>query len=154
MAAPVYRGGRPFFGAPLRQKQDIIASSSASVTIKPSQSGAVFLLDRATLTYALPAPKIGLWYEFVVTVAAVAQKIISDAVTSLYIGSIWETVAAGTGTQFFPNGSSNRAINMAGTTTGGLVNTTFILQCVSLTQWLVDGTNMASGTIATPFGDS
>lgn len=154
MAAPVYRGGRPFFGAPLRQKQDVIASSSASVTIRPSQSGAIFLLDRAILTYALPVPKLGLWYEFVVTVVATAQKVITDAVTSLFIGSMWETVAAGTGTQFFPNGSSNRAVNMAGTTTGGLVNSTFIVVCVSPTLWLIDGTNMASGTIITPFGDS
>jgi|SRR5579859_4551942 len=156
MAAPIYKGGSWFFKSPIRTRMAVKTSASASVQLTPSQSGTIFLLDRATLTYTLPAASItGLNYMFVVTVNSTAQKIVSKTTgTELFIGGIFSTVAAGTGTEFFPNGSTNSALNTNGTTTGGLINTNFYFFCLNSTTWLVDGTNMASGTIATPFANS
>ena len=159
MAAWIYRGGKIFFSSPLRQRQDVLASSSAAVTLTRSQSGANFLLDRAAgVTYTLPAPaKVGLFFGFVVTVSVTSNnhKIITDIPgTTLMIGSAWEVIAAGTGTEFFPNGTTNSAVTMNGTTTGGLINTYITCLSINSTTWLVDGTMMASGTIATPFTNS
>jgi hypothetical protein len=126
--------------------------------ITAAQSGSIFTLDRAAggeLT--LPAPAAGLWYAFAVTVSVTSNdyEITTDVPgTTLYIGSMWETVAAGTGTEFFPNGTTHSAIVMNGTTTGGLINTLFTVYCLNSTTWVVDGTMMASGTIATPFANS
>jgi len=158
MAAEIYKGGKIFLGSPLRAKVDIVASGAATVTIKPSQSGATFLFDAATgIIYTLPKPKKGLNYRFVVSVSVTSNnhKIVTDVTgTTLFYGSVWNTVAAGTGTQFFPNGSSHSALTMNGTTTGGLINTDITVTCLDSTHWQVDGTVMGSGTVATPFANS
>lgn len=144
-----------YFGPPVSAN-----ASAGTVALTPQQSGALCAFDLVgggSTTFTLPTPQVGLWYQFVVLVAWASgtYKIVTNNPgTVLMIGSLWETVAAGTGTQFFPNGSSHSAINMAGTTTGGLINTAIDVYCVSPTQWLVDGVNMASGTIATPFANS
>ena len=39
MAAPIYKGGLPFFGPGIRTRQNVKASSSATVTLTQSQSG-------------------------------------------------------------------------------------------------------------------
>jgi len=159
MSAPIYKGGKWFFKSPLRSRSDIRTSASAAVQLVPSNSGATFLLDRASgVTYTLPAATIsGLNFTFVVTVSVTSNnhKIVAKTTgTELYIGGVFETVAAGTGTEFFPNGSSNSAITMNGTTTGGLINTILYFQSINSTTWTIDGTVMASGTIATPFANS
>lgn len=132
--------------------------TSGALTITPQMSGSIILLDIASgATVTLPAPQAGLWFQFVVTVSVTSNnhKIVTKTTgTDLFIGSLWETVAAGTGTSFFPNGSSHSACTMNGTTTGGLINTAIDVYCTQSAQWLIDGTNMASGTIATPFANS
>lgn len=132
--------------------------TSGALTITPQMSGGIILLDIAAgATATLPAPQAGLWFQFVVTVSVTSNnhKIVAKTTgTDLLIGSVWETVAAGTGTSFFPNGSSHSACTMNGTTTGGLINTAIDVYCTGSAQWLIDGTNFASGTIATPFANS
>lgn len=132
--------------------------TSGALALTPQMSGSVILLDIASgATATLPTPQAGLWYQFVVTVSVTSNnhKIVAKTTgTDLFIGSLWETVAAGTGTSFFPNGSSHSAVTMNGTTTGGLINTAIDVYCTGSAQWLVDGTNFASGTIATPFSNS
>jgi hypothetical protein len=101
-------------------------------------------------------PVAGLNYTFVVTVSVTSNdyEIATDNPgTSVFIGSLWETVAAGTGTEFFP-GATDSAIVMAGTTNGGLKNTVITVVALNGTQWVVDGTVFASGTIITPFAAS
>lgn len=138
----------------------VFNSATATVSLTAAQSGGMFLFDRASgVTYTLPPPVIGLNFEFCVTtsVSSNNHKIITasgNGGTQVFIGSIWEAVAAGTGTQFFPNGSTHVAVTMNGTTTGGLVNTYLTVIAVSSTQWLIDGTVEGSGTIATPFATS
>lgn len=142
-----------YFGNPI----SLNAAPSNTIALTPQQSGATILLDIATGgTITLPAPQVGLWYDFFATVSVTSNnyKVASGVPTALMLGSIWETVAAGTGTQFFPNASSNTAITMAGTTKGGLQGTCFQVACLSATVWSIDGTNVASGTIVNPFTDT
>jgi len=135
-----------------------LLTGDATVTLIPGQSGQIFLFDNASGgEYDLPAPTQGLNYTFVVTVSVTSNDYeitTNNPGTVLYIGSLWEVVAAGTGTEFFPNGTTNSAIVMNGTTTGGLINTVITVWALNSTTWVVDGTNMASGTIATPFAAS
>ena len=143
-----------YFGAPL----SLNAAPSNAIVLTAQQSGGMILGDIATGgTVTLPAPQAGLWYQFVVTVTVTSNNykiVTNNPGTVLLIGSLWETVAAGTGTSFFPNGTTHSACTMAGTTSGGLINTAIDVYCVNATTWLIDGTNMASGTIVTPFTNS
>lgn len=139
------------------QKAGVISGSGATATLTAAQSGSTVLFDRAAgIVYTLPAPAVGLWFEFVITVSITSNnaKIITDAGTTLLIGQVYNAVAAGTGTTFIANGSTHIAMTQNGTTTGGLIGTMFLAQCVSATQWSVSGTILGSGTIATPFATS
>lgn len=155
MAAPIYRGGQPFISSALRTRLPIVASSGATQTINPGQSNSWFLLDRATLTYTLPTPKKGMTFGFAVTTAATTQKLVTATIASqFFIGGIWLGVAAGTGTEFWGDGSTLVSVNFNGTTTGGLVGSYFTVTAVSTTLWLVEGVVEGSGTVATPFATS
>jgi hypothetical protein len=132
----------------------VLKSLGATYSLTAAQCGSTILLDTATgQIITLPPPQVGLWFDFVVTTSVTSNNhtVVTDASTTLLIGSVWLAVAAGTGTQFFPNGSSHVKCQMNGTTTGGLKNTGLLLYCVSSTQWMIDGTVEGSGTIATPF---
>jgi hypothetical protein len=135
----------------------LISGSGATVTLTAAQSGSTILFDRAAgIVYTLPAPALGLNFSFLVTTAITSNsaKVITDAGTTLLLGSVWEAVAAGTGTQFFSAPTTSIAVTQNGTTTGGLIGSALYLTCVDATHWMVDGTLVASGTIATPFANS
>jgi hypothetical protein len=132
----------------------LLRNLGATYSLSPSQCGSTIFFDSAAgQIITLPAPQVGLWYDFVVGTSVTSNNhtVITDVSTTLLIGSIWLAVSAGTGTQYFPNGSSHVKCQMNGTTTGGLKNTNLTLACVSSTQWIIDGTIEGSGTIATPF---
>ena len=139
------------------QKSNVVSGSGATVTLTAAQSGSTVLFDRAAgIIYTLPAPVVGLWFEFIITVSITSNnaKIITDAGTTLLIGQVYNAVAAGTGTTFIANGSTHIACTQNGTTTGGLIGTSLLVSCVSATLWEVAGTVLGSGTIATPFATS
>jgi len=137
--------------------QEPIANLTASTGAPTvAQSGSVFTLSRtAGITVTLPAPTVGLQYTFIsiTTPTTGNYKIITDAGTTLLQGvitsatttaSVFESVVA----------TSNIAVTMNGTTTGGLVGTQLTFTCLSSTLWQVFGTNFTSGTTATPFATS
>lgn len=135
----------------------VASSQPSTVTLTAAQSGGTFLFDSAAgIVYTLPKPAVGLNYTFVITTTITSNnaKVITDASTTFLIGSVWLSVAAGTGTQFWANGSSHRAVTQNGTTTGGLFGSILYFSCVNSTQWVVDATCEGSGTIATPFATS
>lgn len=149
--------GAVTLSGPVTQKANVISGSGATVTLTAAQSGSTVLFDRAAgIIYTLPAPVVGLWFEFVITVSITSNnaKIITDAGTTLLIGQVYNAVAAGTGTTFIANGSTHIACTQNGTTTGGLIGTSLLVSCVSATLWEVTGTVLGSGTIATPFATS
>ena len=142
-----------------------IISATAARTLSADESGALCLFPAATgFTYTLPAPVIGLWFEFLCTVTntATVAKVITDSASTFLLGEVFlgvdnTTPAAGPGPKGYAlNGTTHRAINQGGadTTTGGVIGSRFRVTCVSSTQWAAEGFLIGAGTIATPVATS
>lgn len=132
----------------------VVSVTTATKTLASTDSGSVVILSKADgATVTLPAPSVGLTFKFIVptSVTSNSYKIITDAATTFILGQLNLPVAAGTCKEFFADGSTHVSINGNGTTTGGLAGSQFELTCISATQWNVEGTFDASGTVATPF---
>lgn len=145
------------------EKANLISGSGATVTLTAAQSGSSVLFDRAAgIVFTLPAPQVGLKFRFLTSIAVTsnAYKIITDAGTTLLIGNVVSNTAAATPSAndgpktFAANGSTHISISMNGSTTGGLIGTFIEVECVSTTQWHVNGIVLGSGVIATPFATS
>ena len=96
-------------------------SNSTSTTLTAAQSGTTVIFNQAAgITYTLPAPQVGLSYNFKVltSVTSLTDKIITSGGAFL-IGPAIIGVAAGTTTAYFGDGSTIVSVNMNGTTTGG-----------------------------------
>lgn len=131
-----------------------ISGSGATVTLRTAQSGSTILLDRAAgIVFTLPAPAVGLSYEFIasVSVTSNAYKFSTatqgtDWIVGDYLSIDTDTASAVVG---FPcNGSSHDNFSMNGTTTGGLIGTRLRLTAISTTVWAISGFNEGSGTVA------
>jgi hypothetical protein len=144
------------------EKMAVISGQGATATLTAAQSGSTVLFDRASgIVYTLPAPAVGLYYDFFVTVTVTSNsyKVITDAGTTLLIGTLVNVdtdssnaVAAWTG-----NGSSHIAVTQAAASsnaTGGVQGTWVRFTCVSSTLWSVQGHIQGAGTVATPFATS
>ena len=132
----------------------IISGSGATVTLTAAQSGATVLFDRAAgIIFTLPAPQLGMYFDFVTTVSITSNNatVLTDAATTFVLGQVVNSVAAGTNTIFFANGTSHVKLQSNGTTTGGLIGSQYRFTCVSATVWNVTGIINGSGVIATPF---
>lgn len=143
----------------VKQRRPSLSGFPATRTLVEEESGSIILLDKVDgIIATLPAPAIGLVYEFMVTVTVTSNnyKIITNAVTVFLTGSYLEidtdtanALAGRTG-----NGTTHIAITMNGTTTGGILGTRLKFTCISATLWLVEGTMNGSGTVATAFATS
>lgn len=139
--------------------REIIQGVGATRTLLAEESGSLCLLDRAAgVVYTLPAPKEGMQFEFLATVAVTsnAYKVITDAATTFLLGAVMggSLTVADSGDVFQANGTTHVSISENGTTTGGLVGTRFKVTAISATQWVVDGIYVGSGTLADPFATS
>lgn len=136
---------------------DVGVSLTANTTLTSSQTGVTFILNAlAGLTVTLPAPVVGTTFTFYVGTVPTsnAYKIITDASTTFLAGGIYVDKAL-TITRYDANGSTIRSISLNGTTTGGAtIGDSITLVCVTATQWSIQGTYSASGTLATPFATS
>lgn len=130
-------------------------------TLLANESGAICVWTTATgATVTLPAPVIGLWFEFMVAVTntGTAIKVITDAATTFIGGGCLTfidntTPGANPGPKgFLFDSAASVAVLMGGsdTTAGGVAGTRFRLTCVSATLWIVEGNIRAAGTIVTP----
>ena len=134
-------------------------SLPATKTLLAEENGAMFILDKVDgIVLTLPAPVVGMQFDFVVkaSVTSNAYKIITNAgtvfLTGQYISN--DTDSSGAAVFFAGNGSTHVALNMAGTTKGGLIGTKLRFTCISSTLWLVEGVNNGSGTVETAFATS
>ncbi len=136
----------------------IRASVSGAYALLNADSGALVYWDQAAgVTYTLPAPKLGMWFEFIVTVTitSAAAKVITDAATSFLLGGFRQsTDTTFTEATHLANGTTIRAWSGNGTTTGGVVGDTLIVSAASATVWMVMGRGSATGAEATPFATS
>lgn len=151
----------PSFLALVNYAQGLQVTVTPSVSTTPAlaatDSGKTFLLDRASVTYTLPAAAVGLRFRFISTVASsTTQKIITKNTGSEFlIGAIMSGGGtAGDGSVWAGNGSSHVSVNMNGSTKGGLVGTVLDFYCVTATIWHVSGLMVASSTEASPFATS
>lgn len=139
---------------------NVINGQGATRTLSANESGSLCVFDRAAgIVYTLPtAPAPGTYFDFIVTttITSNAAKIITGAGTELltgYLVSI-DTDTSDAARGFGANGSTHIAISMNGTTTGAIKGTKIRATCLSATNWVVEGTLLGSGTVATPFATS
>jgi hypothetical protein len=143
-------------------KRAVTASGGTTRTLTAANSGSVNLFDSAAgITYTLPAPVVGLTYDFVWTVSqsSSAHVIVTDAGTTFLLGgaSMFSatdvTPSATLGPKFFAaNGTTHIKFTSNATTTGTAIGSWLRLICVTATQWYVNGVvDSPSGSIATPF---
>lgn len=137
-----------------------IINVTAARTLLATESGAKVIWSTATgATVTLPAPVVGLEFEFIcgITNTATACKVITDAGTTFIQGEVLTIVdnttpAAGPGPKGFSfNGSSHIAVLFGGadTTAGGVAGTRFKLTCMTSTKWHISGIIVGAGTIVT-----
>lgn len=139
--------------------REVISGEGATRTLKAKESGALCLFDRAAgIVYTLPAPVLGMEFEFRVTtlITSNAAKVITDSASTFIVGSVMggSLTVADSGDVFQANGTTHVAISSNGSTTGGLVGGSYKLTAISSTQWSIEGTFIGSGTLADPFATS
>ena len=139
--------------------REVISGEGATRTLKAKESGALCLFDRAAgIVYTLPAPVLGMEFEFRVTtlITSNAAKVITDSASVFIVGSVMggSLTVADSGDVFQANGTTHVAISSNGSTTGGLVGGSYKLTAISSTQWSIEGTFIGSGTLADPFATS
>lgn len=138
--------------------RQVISGVGATRTLATNESGSLCLFDSAAGTvYTLPAPVLGMEFEFAVSVSVTsnAHKIITDAATTFLVGAVVEaSIATASPAGFSANGTTIRALSANGTTTGGLIGETYKVTAISSTQWHIRGVTVGSGTLATPFATS
>lgn len=136
----------------------VIGDAVATRTLLAKEAGATCLFDRAAgVVYTLPAPVIGMEFEFAttVTITSNSAKIITNSASVfivglvLVVGGTTETVASA---DF--NGTTHVACTMNGTTTGGVIGDQIRLRAISSTQWVISGMASGSGVVATPAATS
>jgi hypothetical protein len=137
---------------------DIISGQGATYTLLPSDSGSIVLFDAASQVYTLPAPSVGMYFDFISTItSSTNQEVDTDAATTFIGGTVQIATEAATpsGTigpkLFSANAASSVHIKMNGTTKGGIIGSSFRMVCVSSTLWYIEGNLLGSGTIVTPF---
>lgn len=141
------------------QHREVISGVGATRTLKAEESGALCLLDRAAgVVYTLPAPAVGMTFEFIATVSVTsnAYKVITDAATTFLVGKVimGDVTVAQSGDVFTADGTTIVALSADGATKGGLIGETYKVTAISSTQWAIDGVSHGAGTLATPFATS
>ena len=136
-----------------------VIEDGAAVVLTAAQSGALCVFDKTDgALFTLPAPAIGLWYEFQVdtVVSSGSAKVITVAGTTFIKGTVnaFVTGADADLAADAANGSSHVSVTMNGTTTGGIAGTRFTLVCRSATVWEIGGSIIKSGSVATSFAAS
>lgn len=141
------------------QHREVLSGVGATRTLVAGESGALCLNDRAAgIVWTLPAPAVGMQFEFLATVAVTsnAYKVITNAATVFLVGSVimGDVTIATSGDVFEANGTTHVAISEDGATKGGLLGDRFVVTAISATQWAIHGVLHGAGTLADPFATS
>lgn len=138
--------------------RQVISEGVATRTLLQGESGALCIFGLAAgVVYTLPAPVVGMQFEFAVsvTITSNAAKIITDAATTFLLGEVFMySTATASGAGFAANGTTIRALSANGSTTGGIIGERYRVTGISTTQWLIEGVQVGSGTLATAFATS
>ena len=138
------------------QVRQVISGEGATRTLLSSESGALCLFDRAAgIVYTLPAPLVGLEFDFLITIegSGASYSIDTDAATTFIGGGIAtvSTSLAEGGESFPATIASDVSCDFDGATAGRLVGTQVKFTCISATEWVCKGVMHGVGTLVTPF---
>ena len=133
-----------------------VGNTTTAYQLTADQSGSLCLFDAADgVIYTLPAPVVGMKFDFLVTVAGSSNSysIDTDAATTFIgggVAAVSTTVAEG-GDSFVATISSTVSCDLDSAVTGRLVGTSLSLVALSSTTWGISGVIHGVGTLATPF---
>ena len=149
--------GGPTGSLQLGAHREIISASTA-VQLTAAESGALCLFSQAAATtFTLPTPVEGMEFEFLTTILATGNhKVVTKTVASEFLlGAVTAGDLSGPNTDVFQaNGTSHVALTQNGSTTGGLVGSSFRVTAISATQWVVKGSIVGTATVLDPFATS
>lgn len=133
---------------------DNVVLQTGSVALPVTSSGTVQVFNSTTgFTLTLPAPTVGLNYNFVVGKAPTSgsHAIATNASTVFLNGTVNTAIASSTNVTYVADGSTHVAYRMNGTTTGGSAGTYVSVVAISSTIWAVEGQGIGSGVLTIPF---
>jgi hypothetical protein len=121
-----------------------INTSTNSTTSGPGQDPSTANNEGVVFTIWVPT-----------TISTSALKIFAPS-TNLFVGSVLsiDTDTSGATVGFTANGTTNDYINLNGTTTGGVAGSWVQVFAIAANKYMVKGTLLGTGTVATPFADS
>ena len=179
MARSTFQGPIRSLGGIYQQGPAAVVDITSSTTLSPEEHGGRIISVggslAAALTLTLPAINVstnpitsgpgqdpstanneGVVYTIWVptTISTSSLKIGTDG-TDKYVGSVLsidtDTSGAAVG---FVAGATDDFINLNGTTTGGVAGTCVQIVAIAANKYMVTGTVLGSGTVATPFATS
>ena len=154
--------GQTTFTGPVRSERGFTAAGSNAVVEITTETpltyadhvGRIIEINDADGAVTLPtitSDTIGAEYTFFIGTDSTDLDIKTNG-TDKFSGTL---AVAGTTTAAFASAvASNDVISMNGTTTGGDAGSNLKIVAIGLAEYLVSGTLMGSGTVATPFADS
>ena len=154
--------GQTTFTGPVRSERGFTAAGSNAVVQITTETtltyadhvGRIIEINDADGAVTLPtitSDTIGAEYTFFIGTDSTDLDIKTNG-TDKFSGTL---AVAGTTTAAFASAvASNDVISMNGTTTGGDAGSNLKIVAIGLAEYLVSGTLMGSGTVATPFADS
>jgi hypothetical protein len=156
--------GLTTFSGPVRSERGFTAVGSTAVVAITAETtltyadhvGRIIEINDADGAVTLPAitsDTIGATYKFFVGTTASDLDIKTDG-TDKFVGNLVLAAAATSQARGFAPAASNDVISMNGTTTGGIAGSVVEVTAIATAEYLVTGTLLASGTLATPFADS
>ena len=141
----------------------VILSGGGTTTLVEGDSGAMCVFDTAaTSNFTLPAPTLGMYFDFVQTIINTADHVIQAGTDDHgFLGGVVMTNTTADQTDTFSTATdgNNDFITLNATTTGGAAAGSWIMCAAILTTsaaktWAVTGHLMCSGAGATPFADT
>jgi hypothetical protein len=156
--------GTTTFSGPVRSERGFTAVGSTAVVAITAETtltyadhvGRIIEINDADGAVTLPAitsDTIGATYKFFVGTTASDLDIKTDG-TDKFVGNLVLAAAATSQARGFAPAASNDVISMNGTTTGGIAGSVVEVTAIATAEYLVTGTLLGSGTLATPFADA
>jgi hypothetical protein len=139
----------------------LLAAGTGHVLTGADAGKTVVFTAAAATTVKLPAPELGMVFNFVTAVTATADHVIQAATDDHgFLGGVLFTNTTADQTNAFAAATdgNNDFITMNGSTSGGHAGSHWrivaILDASAAKCWVAAGTTIGSGAAVTPFGDA
>jgi len=153
--------GQTTFSGPVRSERGftpvgsnaVVAITAETTLTYADHVGRIIEINDADGAVTLPtitSDTIGATYKFIVGTDSTDLDVKTDG-TDKFVGSLAVT---GSTTKAFAPGATNDVISMNGTTTGGDRGSIIEVTAIATAEYMVSGSLVGSGSVATPFADS